>query len=93
MRNLFFRPGFLYDSSRGFTIPIAYATSLAASINQGIFGGRLTPLMGAGGVKPLKADEVADAVVEAIDTKEISGIVDVKQIDLLAQKAWRKGML
>jgi len=93
LRSLFFRPGFLYDSSRGFTIPIAYATSVAASINQGIFGGRLTPLMGAGGVKPLRADEVADAVMEAIDEDGIKGVIDVKQIEQLAHKAWRKGML
>ncbi|EKD21194.1 NAD dependent epimerase/dehydratase [Drepanopeziza brunnea f. sp. 'multigermtubi' MB_m1] len=92
MRSIFIRPGFLYDSSRSFTVPLAAMTGLGAAFNSltgGIFGG----IMGAAGVKPLKADLVADAVVEALGDDTTKGPVDLKEIEDLAQKAWRKGML
>ncbi|KAJ5054493.1 uncharacterized protein L3040_000767 [Drepanopeziza brunnea f. sp. 'multigermtubi'] len=92
MRSIFIRPGFLYDSSRSFTVPLAAMTGLGAAFNSltgGIFGG----IMGAAGVKPLKADLVADAVVEALGDDTTKGPVELKEIEDLAQKAWRKGML
>ena len=92
MRGLFIRPSFLYDSSRAFTVPLAAMTGLGAMFNSvtgGVFGG----IMGAAGVKPLKADLVAEAVVEALSEEDIKGPVEVKEIEELAQKAWRKGML
>jgi hypothetical protein len=92
MRNIFPRPSFLYDASRTFTMPIA-AAGFAASMVNGITGGRLTWLMGAGGIKPLRADVVAEAVVEAIDDRQVKGVVEVGEIEELAQKGWRKGML
>lgn len=49
--------------------------------------------MGAAGVKPLKADIVAEAVVEALSDDTVKGPIEVKEIEGLAQKAWRKGML
>jgi hypothetical protein len=49
--------------------------------------------MGAGGVKPLKADFVADACVEALEDDTIKGPVEVKEIETLGTRAWRKGML
>lgn len=49
--------------------------------------------MGAGGTKPLKADVVAEAVVESVVEEEISGPVEVPGIEALANKAWRRGML
>lgn len=49
--------------------------------------------MGAGGTKPLKADVVAQAVVEGIGEEMVSGIVEVPKIEELATKAWRRGML
>ena len=55
MRSFFVRPGFLYDSSRGFTIPMA-ALTYGGFIANSLTGGNLTWLMGAGGSKPLKAD-------------------------------------
>lgn len=58
-----------------------------------IVGGKLTWLMGAGGTKPLKADIVAEAVVEGISEEGLKGIVEVKGIEELANKAWRRGML
>ncbi|KAI9669558.1 MAG: hypothetical protein M1817_004601 [Caeruleum heppii] len=92
MRGIFMRPAFLYDSSRTFTLPIAVLGGAAAMVNS-MTGGRLTWLMGAGGIKPLKADLVGEAVVEAIADGSVKGPVEVKEIEHLANKAWRRGML
>ncbi len=67
-------------------------TGLGAAFN-GVTGGIFGGIMGAAGVKPLKADLVAEAVVEALDDESVKGPVEVKEIEELAQKAWRKGML
>jgi len=90
MRSIFFRPSFLYDSSRSFTLPIAGAARVASALD---FGGVLSSIMGASALKPLAADAVADAVVEAAEDESVHGAVELPQIEDLAQKAWRKGML
>ncbi|KAI9828263.1 MAG: hypothetical protein M1826_006089 [Phylliscum demangeonii] len=92
VRSVFMRPGFLYDSSRAFTMPIAAMGAVGAMVN-GLTGGRLTALMGAGGTKPLKADLVADAVVEAAEDNTVQGPVEVPAIEQLANTAWRRAML
>nr|OQO23790.1 hypothetical protein B0A51_06739 [Rachicladosporium sp. CCFEE 5018] len=92
MRSLFLRPGFLYDSSRGFTMPMAAVTYGGFVVNS-LTGGNLTWLMGAGGSKPLKADLVAEAVVEGIADEAVKGPVEVQEIESLANRAWRRGML
>ncbi|KAK4970561.1 hypothetical protein LTR66_011525 [Elasticomyces elasticus] len=92
MRSVFIRPGMLYDSSRSFTIPLAGITYMGAMANS-LFGGALTGLMGAGGTKPLKADTVAEGVVEAIADEGVKGPVEVPEIEGLANRAWRRGML
>ncbi|MBE3048422.1 hypothetical protein IMZ48_39140, partial [Candidatus Bathyarchaeota archaeon] len=72
MRNVFIRPPFMYDSSRKFTVGIAAATGMGTLFNgvtKGVFGG----LMGAAGVKPLKVDTVAEAVVEALGDESVKG--------------------
>ncbi len=61
-------------------------------VNSAI-GGRLTWLAGAAVEKPLKADVVAEAVVEAIGNDDVKGVVGTSQIEELANKAWRRGML
>lgn len=43
--------------------------------------------------KPLQVDVVGQAVVEAIEDESTRGAVGVRQIEALATKAWRKGML
>lgn len=91
MRSVFIRASFLYDSSRSFTVPLAAMTWAGAVFNNvtgKVFGG----LMGAAGVKPLKADLVAEAVVEALDDEKVKGPVEIAEIESLAQAAWRKGM-
>jgi hypothetical protein len=92
MRNIFIRPGFLYDASRKFTLPIAASGAIGNTFNS-MFGGSLTSVFGAAVEKPLKADLVAEAVVEAIADDGTKGIVDTKGIESLAAKAWRKTML
>jgi hypothetical protein len=91
-RNIFIRAPFMYDSSRTFTLPIAAAGGVASMVNSAL-GGRLTWLMGAGGIKPLKADHVADAVVEAVEDGEVRDVVGPGEIEKLGVRAWRKNML
>lgn len=92
LRSIFVRPGFLYDNSRKFTLPIAASGMVGSTVN-GMIGGRLTDLLGAAVEKPLKADVVADAVVEAIAEEDTKGVVGTKEIEALAAKAWRQTML
>lgn len=92
VRGIFVRAPFLYDSSRFFTIPMAGitgATALFNGVTGGIFGG----LLGAAAAKPLKADVVARAAVEALEDGKTRGPVEVSELEDLAEKAWRKGML
>lgn len=93
MRSLFFRPGFLYDSSRGFTIPIMAAGMVGNTVNEWLFRGGLTRFLGASVEKPLKADLVAEAVVEGIAEETVRGVQQTREIEALAAKAWRRGML
>jgi len=92
MRSLFIRPGFLYDSSRTFTVPMA-AVTYGGFLANSLTGGNLTWLMGAGGAKPLKADLVAEAVVEGLADETVKGPVEVTEIEQLASRAWRRTML
>jgi hypothetical protein len=92
LRSIFIRPGFLYDSSRKFTLPIAASGMVGSTVND-MVGGSLTKLFGAAVEKPLRADLVADAVVEAIAEEDTKGVLSTKEIEALATKAWRKAML
>ncbi|KAI0024861.1 hypothetical protein F4780DRAFT_775348 [Xylariomycetidae sp. FL0641] len=92
MRGIFIRPPFLYDSSRPITKIMAAMTGAGALFNEAtmrVFGG----FLGAAGVKPLKVDVVAEAVVEALGDESVKGPVEVPEIEELANKAWRKNML
>ncbi|KAI9891738.1 MAG: hypothetical protein M1814_002488 [Vezdaea aestivalis] len=92
MRSIFIRPSFLYDNSRAFTVPLAAMTGVGALANwatAGIFSG----FLGAAGAKPLKVDVVAEAVVEALGDEEVKGVQEVADLESLAQKGWRRGML
>lgn len=92
MRSVFVRPGMLWDSSRTITVPMAGATALGAAFN-GVTMGMFSGFLGAAGVMPVKADIVAEAVVEALSDGAIKGPVELKEIHELATKSWRKGML
>ncbi|KAI0180423.1 NAD dependent epimerase/dehydratase family protein [Hypoxylon sp. FL1284] len=92
MRGVFFRPPFLYDSSRPVTVGMAALTAGGAAFN-GITRGVLGGFMGAAGTKPLKVDVVAEAAVEALGDPDVKGPVEVPEIEELANRAWRKNML
>ncbi|KAI0383050.1 NAD(P)-binding protein [Hypomontagnella monticulosa] len=92
MRGVFIRSPFLYDSSRPITVGMAAMTGAGALFNgatRGVLGG----FMGAAGIKPLKVDIVAEAVVEALGDPAVKGPIEVPEIEELANKAWRKNML
>lgn len=92
MRGVFIRAPFMHDSSRPVTTALA-GLSFAGSIFNRATGGTLAGLLGAGGIKPLQVDLVADAVVESLSDENVKGPVEVPQIEDLASKAWRKTML
>ncbi|KAI2469195.1 NAD(P)-binding protein [Annulohypoxylon bovei var. microspora] len=92
MRGIFVRPPFLYDTSRPLTMGMAGMTMMGKIFNDATRG-VLSGFMGAAGTKPLKVDVVAEAVVEALGDPEVKGPVEVPEIEELANKAWRKGML
>ncbi|GAB1320449.1 hypothetical protein MFIFM68171_10659 [Madurella fahalii] len=92
MRGVFFRAPFMYDSSRTLTIPMA-AMATAGSVFNGLTGGVFKDFLGSAAAKPLKADQVADAVVEALADERVKGPVEVPQLEELANRGWRKTML
>jgi uncharacterized protein YbjT (DUF2867 family) len=96
MRSIFIRPAHMYDPSRAYTMPIAAASGVGAMVNNasgGIVGGVMGSFMGTAVMKPLKADVVAEAVVEALSDEKRKGAIEIKAIEELAEKGWRKGML
>ncbi|KAF5544174.1 oxidoreductase [Fusarium mexicanum] len=92
LRGLFIRPSFMFDSSRPVTMPLAAMVGLGTAFN-GLTGDYFKTFIGAAGVKPLKVETVAEAVVEALGDETIKGAIDVPEIEELASKAWRKTML
>ncbi|KAL5339483.1 hypothetical protein BJX70DRAFT_154023 [Aspergillus crustosus] len=91
LRSVFVRPPFMYDSSRKFTLPIALGGFFASQINA-LVGDRLR-FLGSMVDKPFQVDLVGEAVVETLDDPSISGPVELRKIEVLAAKAWRKSML
>lgn len=92
MRGVFVRPPMMYDTARPVTVGLAAATAAGALLN-GVTGGVLKDFMGSAGVKPLKVDVVAQAVVEALSDESVKGPVEVPELEALAGKSWRKTML
>lgn len=93
IRTILFRPGFMYDDTgRGFTRPLARVLGLSYAANSSL-GGRLGPILGAAGAKPLSVDRVGSAVVEACDDGKVSGPVEVFRIEALADMRWRAEMI
>lgn len=92
MRAVFVRPPFMYDDSRKFTMAMAAMVG-AGTIFNNLTGKYLNNFLGAAGTKPLKVEQVAEAVVEALSDETVHGPVEVPQIEDLATKAWRKTML
>lgn len=85
------RPGFMFDSSRKLTLPIALGGLIGSEFNT-LLGNKLQ-FLGTMVEKPLKVDIVGEAVVEAMEDESTRGAVGTKQIEALATKAWRKSMI
>lgn len=92
MRGVFFRPPLMWDSGRAFTVPLAAGAAAASTFNK-VTGGVLGGFLGAAAIKPLKADLVADAVVEGLADEGVKGPVEVDELERLAGRNWRKTML
>ncbi|KJZ72177.1 hypothetical protein HIM_08442 [Hirsutella minnesotensis 3608] len=86
MRGIFMRPPFMWDSSRKVTLGLAAMVG-AGSIFNNVTGKVLNDFMGAAGTKPLKVEQVAEAVIEALSDDAVKGPVEVPQIEDLAAKA------
>lgn len=91
LRSIFVRPGFMFDSSRKLTLPIALGGLVGSEFNT-LLGNKLQ-FLGTMVEKPLQVNTVGEAVVEAMEDESICGAVGTKQIEALATKAWRKSML
>ena len=92
MRGVFFRPPFMYDNSRKFTLGMA-AGAAAGNLFNTLTGNYFRSFIGGAGEKPLKVETVAEAVVEALGDDTVQGPIEIPQIEDLASKAWRKTML
>ncbi|PYH40751.1 ubiquinone biosynthesis protein COQ11 [Aspergillus saccharolyticus JOP 1030-1] len=91
LRNVFVQAPFMYDESRKFTLPIALGGFVGSQVNA-LLGNKLD-FLGSMVTKPLKVDEVGEAVVEALEDESVRGALGVQMIEALATKAWRKSML
>lgn len=92
MRGVFPRPPLMYDPSRPITMATAAMAGGGTIVNQ-LTGRYFDKFMGAAGVKPLKVDTVAEAIVEALADEKVQGPIEVPELEELAAKAWRKSML
>lgn len=92
MRGIFVRPSLMYDSSRPVTMGTAAMASAGMIFNK-LTANYMKDFVGAAGDKPLKVDDVAEAVVESLSDETIKGPVNLEQIEELATKGWRKSML
>lgn len=90
-RSIIFRPGFMFSDDRAFTKPVGRLLGLSYALNSSL-SGRI-PGIGAAGVKPLAVERVGSAVVEACDNEQIDGVVDIHQIEALADVRWRAEMI
>ena len=92
MRGVFPRPPMLYDNSRPITLGMAAMVG-AGSIFNNATGKLFGTMLGAAGIKPLKVETVAEAVVQALSDESVRGPIEVPDIETLATKGWRASML
>ncbi|KAH6624801.1 hypothetical protein B0J18DRAFT_450005 [Chaetomium sp. MPI-SDFR-AT-0129] len=92
MRSVFYRAPLMYDASRSVTMGVA-ALATAGSVVDGMVGGGLGRVLGSMVTRPMKADAVADAVVEGLADEGVRGAVEVQELERLAERGWRKTML
>lgn len=92
MRGVFVRPSFLFDESRWVTMGLA-AGAAGGSLFNTVTAGIFSNFIGAGGVWPQRVDRVAAAVVEALGDEDVKGPIETQEIEALADREWRRGML
>lgn len=90
-RPIIMRPGFMFSETHGLTKPLARVLGLSYALNSSL-NGKL-PFIGAAGVKPLAVDRVGSAIVEACADDRVHGIVEIHQIEALADIRWRAEMI
>ncbi|KAJ1735354.1 hypothetical protein LPJ61_000602 [Coemansia biformis] len=88
MRPIILRPGFMYSPARPATLPIAAGTKVfQALFDRTPLGCALknTPFAKAAS-PPLRRELVADAIVNAIDSPGVSGILEIADIERLGAR-------
>ncbi|QSL65676.1 hypothetical protein MERGE_002989 [Pneumocystis wakefieldiae] len=81
IRPIIMRPGLMYSKERPITLPLAGIIDITSNINK-LFCGKI-PFLNVVGVKPLKVETVANAIIQSIH-KEFKGIASVEHIEKLA---------
>ncbi|KAF9208139.1 hypothetical protein BGZ49_009692 [Haplosporangium sp. Z 27] len=83
IRPIIFRPGFLSTPERPFTLPLAGLLQVSSAILGNSLKGTI-PFAQAISTPPQSMETLARAIVNAIENKDIKGIVDVEGIEELA---------
>ncbi|KAG5519937.1 hypothetical protein PMAC_000214 [Pneumocystis sp. 'macacae'] len=82
IRPIIIRPGFMYSKERPISMPLACIINMISNVNE-LFYERI-PFIGAAGVKPLKVETVANAIIQSIYDETFKGIASIQHIEKLA---------
>lgn len=82
IRPIIIRPGFMYSKERPITMAISRIIDITSHMNE-LFC-RKIPFIGAAGIKPLKVEIVAQAIIQSIDDETFKGIANIEHIEKLA---------
>ncbi|KAK9365705.1 hypothetical protein V1509DRAFT_632217 [Lipomyces kononenkoae] len=85
LRAIFLRPGFMFDPSRPMSMYMALGLKAVGSVNS-LLGGN-APLISYKALKPITTSVVAAAAVQALEDKNVSGVVDRESLIKLATEA------
>ncbi|KAG4304560.1 hypothetical protein PORY_001953 [Pneumocystis oryctolagi] len=84
IRPIIIRPSFMYSKERPISIPLAGIIDITSNINE-LFCKKI-PFIGAAGIKPLKVETVANAVIQSIHNETFKGIADIQHIEKLEEE-------
>lgn len=82
IRPIIIRPSFMYSKERLISLPLAGIINITSNLNN--FFCRRIPFIGAAGIKPLKVETVANAIIQSIQDETFKGIAGVETIEKLA---------
>ncbi|CCJ29981.1 unnamed protein product [Pneumocystis jirovecii] len=82
IRPIIMRPGFMYSKERPISMPLACIINTISNVNR-LFDKKI-PFIDAVGVKPLKVETVADAIIQSIHDETFKGIASIQHIEKLA---------